>query len=98
MKGLRKAGFFLVITAVCLFEFVAQRHVFVFEELEIAFLGLQWMLAVCIAAWCGSFLFLTFSLKDLLLVGLLFSAIAAFFISLTANLPAADAITLLFLA
>jgi hypothetical protein len=52
----------------------------IFREFEGALLSLQWMLLVCIGIWCATFLFLTFSLNDLSLIGLLLVAVAAFFI------------------
>jgi len=53
------------------------------------------MLLVCIVVWCASFIFLTFNLKDLSLIGLLIIAVAAYFIGYAATSPAADAIILL---
>lgn len=55
----------------------------------------QWMLLVCLAVWCGTFLFLTFSLKDLPLIGLLLIAMAAYLIGYASAPPATDAIILL---
>ncbi len=57
-------------------------------------LSLQWMLPVCLAIWCGSFLFLSFGLNDLPLIGLLLIALAAYFIAYSVW-PITDAITLL---
>ena len=52
------------------------------------------MLLVCLAVWFSTFLFLTFSRKDLPLIGLLFIAIAAYFIGYAASREP-DAIILL---
>jgi len=54
----------------------------------------QWMLLTCLMVWCGTFLFLNFSLKDLPLIGLLLITIAICFIS-HAALSGTDALTLL---
>jgi len=85
----------LAIVSVCLFEYVLYSHSGVFREFEAALLSVQWMPLVCIAIWCGSFILLTFSLKDWLLIGILFIAIAAFFIGYVTSSRAADAIVLL---
>lgn len=81
--------------ALCLIEFVLQRNSGVFQECKTAVLQTQWMLLVCVAIWCGTFLWLTFSLRDLCLIGLLLIAIVAYFIGY-ATRPGTDAITLLF--
>jgi prepilin-type N-terminal cleavage/methylation domain-containing protein/prepilin-type processing-associated H-X9-DG protein len=89
--------FLLAIVALCLFKFTLQRQSSIWpfcQELGLVFLSLQRMLLVCLAVWCGTFLFLTFSLRDLLLVGLLVVAIIGYFISY-ATLPGVDAFTLL---
>ncbi len=96
MKTLIKLALLLTIVAVCLFEFVLDRQSGVFRELELALLQTQWMLMVCVAVWCGTLLFLTFSLKDLPLIGLLIIAIVAYCISRAEDRPATDAVTLLF--
>jgi len=87
----------MAIVALCLFEFVLHRQSDVFQEFQIELLSFRWMLLVCVAIWCGTFVFLTFSLNDLLLIGLLLIAIAAYFITAYASsLPAMDAVTFLF--
>jgi len=53
------------------------------------------MLLVCIIVWCGTFVFPTFTLNDLPLIGLLLIAMSAFFISQAVSRPAVDAIILL---
>ncbi len=53
------------------------------------------MLLACLAVWFGTFIFLTFSRKDLPLIGLLLIAIAAFFISFAASQTTVDTIILL---
>jgi O-antigen ligase len=86
-----KVALLLTITALCLFEFMLHRQSGFFRKSEAALLSLQWMLLVCIAVWCGSFLFLSFGVKDLPLIGLLLIAVIAYFIS-----NSGDAIILLF--
>ncbi|CAM6004942.1 unnamed protein product [Sphagnum balticum] len=85
----------LAIVSVCLFGCVLDYQSDVFRELHAALLLVQWMLLVCLAVWCSSFIFLTFGRRDLPLIGLLLIAIAMYFISYTASAPAADAIILL---
>ncbi len=85
----------LVIVFICFFGYVLYYENGIFRELQAALLSVQWILLVCIAVWCGSFIFLTFSLNDLPLIGLLLIAIAAFFIGYALSLEAADAIILL---
>ena len=81
-----------LLLAMCLWGYVLRRQSGIYCECEAAMLSLQWMLLVCLAVWCGCFLFLTFGLGDLPLIGLLLVAITAFFM---ASGPAPDAITLL---
>jgi O-antigen ligase len=85
----------LMIVAFCLFEYVLHRQSGIFREFVAILLSLQWMLLVCIAIWCAGFLFLTFSLNDLPLIGLLLITIVAYFIGYATPTPATDAITLL---
>ena len=96
MKALIKPVLLLLIAALCLFEFVLARQSGMFREFEMALLQTQWMLLVCLAVWCGTFLFLAFNLKDLLLIGLLLIAVIVYFISRAEDRPATDAVTLLF--
>ncbi len=88
-----KPALLLAITALCLFEFLLHRQNGAFQGFEVALLQMQWILVICISVWCSCFLFLTYSVKDLPLIGLLFIAIAALFI---ASSRAMDAVTLLF--
>jgi O-antigen ligase len=88
-----KAILLLAIVAFYFFEFILHRQSRIFRELEMALLQTQWMLLACMAVWCGSFIFLTFSPKDLPLIGLLLIAIAAFFIGYAAQ--SVDAVILL---
>jgi hypothetical protein len=85
----------LAILSVCLFGYVLHYESGIFREFQAALLSAQWMLLVCIAVWCNSFIFLTFSRSDLPLIGLLLIAIAAFFIGYAASLWTTDAIILL---
>ena len=83
------------IVSICLFGYVLHSHSGIFREFEAALLSVEWMLLVCLAVWCGTFLLLTFSLKDLPLIGLLLIAIVAFSINYAASSRAADAVILL---
>jgi O-antigen ligase len=85
----------LAIVVVCLFGYMLDRYCGIFRDLESVLPSVQWMLLVCLAAWCGTFLFLTFNLNDLLLIALLVIAVAAFFIGYAVSQPAMDAIILL---
>ncbi len=82
----------MLIVIVCLFGNVLNSQSGIYREFQAALLSLQWILLVCLALWCGTFLFLTFSRRDLLLIGLLLIAIVTSFIAVS---PATDAITLL---
>jgi hypothetical protein len=84
----------LAIVAFSLFEFLLQRQSCVISEYVSVFLSLQWILLVCLAVWCGVFLFLTFSLNDLPLIGLLLIAITTYFVGIAAR-SATDAYVLL---
>jgi len=95
MKGLIKLALLLAIVSICLLGYVLHHQSGIFCEFEAALLSVGWMLLACIAIWCGSFIFLTFSLNDLPLIGLLLIAIATYFIGYTASQPTVDAITLL---
>jgi hypothetical protein len=90
-----KVTLLLAVAAFCLFEFMLHHQSDIFREYEAAFLSLEWMLLACLAVWGGTFLFLTFSMTDLPLIGLLLIAIAAYCIGQAAR-PATDALTLLF--
>ena len=94
MKALIKPVPLLAIVALCLFEFVLRRESDAFREFEVALASLQWMLLVCIAVWCGTFLSLMFGFRDLPLTGPFLIAIAASFITYVVSQPATDAIIL----
>jgi len=70
-----------------------QTHTFL--EFEATLLSIDWMPLVCLSVWSGTFLFLTFSLKDLPLIGLLLIAITVYFIGEAAASRELDAIILL---
>jgi hypothetical protein len=95
MKQLIKTTLPLAIVAVCLFVHVLNCESGVFRELQATLLALQWMLLVCIAVWCGTFFFLTFSRSDSPLIGLLLIAIVAYFINYLKTSQGVDAIILL---
>ncbi len=86
----------LVIVIVCLFEYVLHSQSGIFREFQAALLSADWMLLACLAVWCGTFVFLTFRMKDLPLIGLLLIAIAAYFIGYAEASRATDAVILLF--
>ena len=92
---LLKVALPLAIVAGCLFGNVLHHQSGIFREFQAALLSVQWMLLACLAIWCSTFIFLTFSLKDLPLIGLLLIAIFAFFIGNASSQPALDAIVLL---
>ena len=92
---LKKTALLLAIVSFCLFGYVLNSKSEMFCEFQAALLLVEWMLLVCLAVWCGTFVFLTFSRKDLPLIAMLFAAIAAFFVSHVAARPAMEAIILL---
>jgi O-antigen ligase len=85
----------LTIVVFCSFEFVLHRQSSIFHGIEAILLQIQWMLLIPMVVWCVSFVFLTFSLNDLPLIGLLLIAIAAYFIGYVVSSRATDAIILL---
>ena len=85
----------LAIVGLILFGQVLCNHNGICREFQAELLSVQWMLPVCLAVWCGAFLFLTFSRKDWLLTGLLLIAIGAYFIGETTFWREPDAIILL---
>ncbi len=85
----------LEIIALCLLERALNRYCGIFREFEASLLSLQWILLVFIAVWCGCFIFKTFSVNDLPLIGLLVIAISAYFIGYAAVSTTTDAIILL---
>jgi hypothetical protein len=87
--------FLLAIVFLCLFGFILNRHSDIFRGFETALLSPQWLLLACITAWCGTLIFLTFSMNDLPLIGLLLIAVAMYFISYVESSSATDAIMLL---
>ena len=84
----------LAIVSVCLLGYVLRSQSGIFREFQAVLLSLQWVLLVCLAVWCGIFIFLTFNRKDWPLIGLLVIAIGAYFIN-SADHPATDAVILL---
>ena len=86
----------LAVVALCLFGYVLNSLSGSIRQFEVALLSLRWMLLVCMVVWCGTFIFLTFGLNDLPLIGLLLIVITAFFIGLAKNSPATDALILIF--
>ena len=88
-----KVALLLAIMPFCLFGFVLNRQSNTFCESEAALLSLQWMLLACLAVWCGTLIFLTFSRNDWPLISLLLIAITAYFIGYATQ--SVDAIILL---
>jgi hypothetical protein len=84
-----------VVIAFCLFGQAVSSYYYSFHEFVAVLLSFQWILLACFAVWCGSFIFLTFSLNDLPLIALLLIAMAAYFIGYTESSRAADALILL---
>jgi len=85
----------LAMVSVFIFGSVLHSQGEIFHEFQAALLSVQWMLLACVAVWCGSFVFLTFKLNDLPLIGLLLISIAAYFIGYAASSQAMDATILL---
>ena len=86
----------LVALGVCLFGFMLHRQSGIFREFEAAFLSLQCVMVAYFGFWCAVILFLTFSLKDLWLIGLLLITILVCFAGQTDGRRGMDAIMLLF--
>jgi len=95
MKGFIKLALLLAIVAAFLFGYVLNSQSGILREFQAALLSVEWMLLACITIWCGSFIFLTFRLNDLPLIGLLLIAVATYFIGYAESSRAADAIILL---
>jgi O-antigen ligase len=85
----------LEVLVLCLFGQVLNLYCGGFREFEATLLQVQWMLLVFISVWCGCFIFMTFSVNDLPLIGLLVIAISAYFIGYAAVSTTTDAIILL---
>jgi hypothetical protein len=85
----------LAIVSACLLGYVLHSQSGIFREFQAVLLSVQWMLMVCLAVWCSTFIVLTFSLNDLPFIGLLLIAIAAYFIGNIASWQTADATILL---
>jgi O-antigen ligase len=95
MKALINPALLMLIVTVCLFEFILHRQGSYFRQLEAGLLSSQWMTLLCLAVWCGTFIFLTFSLSDLLLVSLLLIATVLYFKGYIASGPKQVAVTLI---
>jgi O-Antigen ligase len=93
--GWIKTALLLAIVAACLFGFVLCSQSGTFREFQAILLSVKWILLACVAVWCGSFIFLTFSKNDLPLIGLLLIAITAFLIDHGAGLWTTDGIIFL---
>lgn len=95
MKWLIKPILLLVITSLFLFGYVLHRQSEVYRDIEMALQSLQWMLLICLVAWCGVFLLLDFSEKDWSLITLLILAVSIYFISQSEYRSALDALVFL---
>jgi O-antigen ligase len=85
----------LAFVFVCFFGYVLHCQIGIFREFQAALLSVQWMLLVCLVIWCGSFIFLTFSLTDLPLIGLLFVAIIFYCTGYATSVRATDNVILM---
>jgi hypothetical protein len=92
---LKKVALPLAVVSVCLFGYFLNSQSEIFLEFQAALLLVEWMLLVCLAIWCGTFIFLSFCQKDIPLIGLLLIAIAVYFIGYDASSRATDALILL---
>jgi hypothetical protein len=90
-----RVAFVLVVVAFFIFEFRLHEQSEIFRGGEAVIYSVQWMLLPCLAFWCGIFIFLTFSLNELPLMGLLVIAVGAFFIGYSLSLQATGAVILL---
>ena len=79
-RGCINAGLLVAITAACLLRFLLHHRSIFFRQLEASLVQTQSLLLVCLTVWCGTFLFLAFSPKDVCLIGLLLIAAGAYFI------------------
>ena len=86
----------LLIEACCLSEYILRSQTVVVDEYGEALLALMWMLTLCLAVWGGLLFILTCRRDDLLLVGLLATAILIYPIGYLANWPAPEVAMLLF--
>src|SRR5260221_4187657 len=87
----KKVIVLVLVVAVCLFEYVLHRQSNGFRELEESLLPAQWMLLACFFFWGGIFLFLTSSLNDFLVIGLILTAVVLYFIGRAAFWRESDA-------
>jgi O-antigen ligase len=85
----------LLLLAFCFFENFLQRQIPLFQEFEITILQMQMMILICLAVWYGFLLFLTFSLNDLLFIGLQVISISVYLIGYATTWRKPDAISLL---
>lgn len=93
-RGEIRALLLLATVAFLIFEVVLNRQSPLLCSFEAALLSLSMMLLVCLVVWCGTFIFLTFNLDDLPLLGLLIIAIAASFIGSAVTWREPDVVTL----
>jgi O-antigen ligase len=95
-NGMRKYTVALLLPVIfSVFENVLRRQSTVFQEFEITVLQTQIIILICLVVWYVFFLYRTFSLNDLPLVGLLGIAISVYFICYAATWRKPDAISLL---
>lgn len=85
----------LAMVAFCFLHSMLYRQSGIMQDFEATALSFPLLAPVCLVAWYTTFLFLSFSTADLLLIGLLLIAIADYFIGNGAK-SGTDAITLLF--
>lgn len=85
----------LAILSLFLFGPVLCSHFAIFGGFQSALLSVEWMLLLCLAVWCGTFLFLAFHPEDLPLISLLLVAIIMYFMCPAPSLQVVDASVLL---
>jgi hypothetical protein len=94
-RGGIKVVLLLTGVGICLFDFMLHHQSSIFREFEASLMLLQCMLLFCLAIWCGSFIYLTFSMNDLPLVCLLSIAITTYYLRYAASSRTVDPIILL---
>lgn len=69
----------LTILIFCLFAYALTRYCSPFRECEITLCQEQWLLVVCLMAWCSCFFVMTFVRHDWLLISLIVIVVAVYF-------------------
>ncbi|MGH7941791.1 MAG: O-antigen ligase family protein, partial [Limisphaerales bacterium] len=95
MRNNLKVGFLLLVIAFCLVRLALARHWGIFGEQQFELLELNTPTLVCLLAWSGALIFLTFTLTDLWLLGLLLIATSAYFFGDSRPWAGLDALSLI---